>query len=122
MYTKLEKDKLISGEEARLSRIYKNLSKDKMALSIGLIQRLAFLRISMQELETDLNENGYTEKFSQGDQEPYDRKRPNADIYVSFYANYLKTTKQLADMQPKAEVKANVSDGFDEFISGRDEI
>ena len=72
-------------------------------------------------LEDDINENGYTEKFQQGNQEPYDRKRPNAETYKSFYDSYLKTVKQLTDMLPKAEPKPE-TDEFDEFISGRSEI
>lgn len=91
---------------------------DRMSLVIGTIQRAAFLRVSLEELEDDLNENGYTEPFQQGNQEPYDRKRPNAETYKSFYDSYLKTIKQLNDMLPKEEVKP-VSDGFDEFISER---
>ena len=75
----------------------------------------------IQELEDDINENGYTEKFQQGNQEPYDRKRPNAETYKSFYDSYLKTVKQLTDMLPKAEPKPE-TDEFDEFISGRSEI
>ena len=121
MFGKIEKEKRIKAEESRLKRIYKKIGSEKMNLAIGAIQRAAFLRVSLQELEDDINENGYTEKFQQGNQEPYDRKRPNAETYKSFYDSYLKTVKQLTDMLPKAEPKPE-TDEFDEFISERSEI
>lgn len=118
MYAAEEKERRIKKEANRLKKIYAKMDGDRMSLVIGMIQRAAFLRVSLEELEDDLNENGYTEPFQQGNQEPYDRKRPNAETYKSFYDSYLKTIKQLNDMLPKEEVKP-VSDGFDEFISER---
>lgn len=35
------------------------------------------MRISLDEMEQDINKNGFTEKFSQGNQEPYLRQRPH---------------------------------------------
>ena len=121
MFEKMEKEKLIKAEINRLKRIYKKIGSDRMNLAIGAIQRAAFLRVSLQELEDDLNERGYTEKFQQGNQEPYDRKRPNAETYKAFYDSYLKTIKQLTDMLPKEEQKPDV-DEFDEFIMSRPKI
>lgn len=121
MFGKIEKEKLIKAEESRLKRIYKKIGDDKLKIAIGAIQRAAFLRISLQELEEDINEHGYTEKFQQGNQEPYDRKRPNAETYKSFYDSYLKTIKQLTDLLPKADPKPE-TDEFDEFVSGRPKI
>lgn len=121
MFETEEKEKLICAETKRLKRIYGKIDKKRMALVIGTIQRAAFLRVSLQELEDDINRNGYTEPFCQGNQEPYDRKRPNAETYKSFYDSYLKTIKQLNDLLPKEEAKP-VSDGFDEFVGSRKEI
>lgn len=118
MYAAEEKERRIKKEANRLKKIYAKMDGDRMSLAIGTIQRAAFLRISLEELESDLNENGYTELFQQGNQEPYDRKRPNAETYKSFYDSYLKTIKQLNDMLPKEEAKP-VSDGFDEFVRER---
>ena len=121
MFGKIEKEKLIKAEENRLRRIYKKIGSEKMNIAIGAIQRAAFLRVSLQELEDDINEHGYTEKFQQSNQQPYDRKRPNAETYKGFYDSYLKTVKQLTDMLPKEEPKPDV-DEFDEFISSRAKV
>ena len=56
----------------------------------------------LEDLEKDLDENGWTEPFQQSTSiEPYDRKRPNADLYISLSAQYTRTMKQLDSMLPK---------------------
>ena len=72
----------------------------------------------MEDFEKDLDENGYTEPFRQGNQEPYDRKRPVADMYTSMNALYQKATKQLTDLLPKENPDKEVSDELMDFIGG----
>ena len=121
MYDEKQKSKLIKREYKRLREIYGELADEKNSPLPGLIERAAFFRISLEELEADLKENGYTEKFSQGNQEPYDRKRPVAELYSQYAATYLKIIKQLHDMRPKQEEgQDNAPDLFEEFIVGRD--
>lgn len=120
MYSEKEKSRLVKKEYKRLKEIYGELADEKGSPLPGLIQRAAFYRISLEELEEDIKENGFTEKFSQGDQEPYDRKRPVADLYNSYSATYLKIIRQLHDMRPKTEEKEQLPDLLDEFINERD--
>ena len=110
----------IEKEIKRLTRIFKGLDFKKKNTTIGLIERAAFMRVQLQDLEKDINEKGFTELFSQGNQEPYTRQRPEANIYCSLNTSYQKITKQLTDLLPKDELKKVESDGFDDFVSGRD--
>ena len=117
----IQKEKKIKSEISRLNKIYAEIDDKKRAVISGLIQRAAFMRISLNELEDDLNANGFTEDFSQGNQEPYKRKRPAADLYNTINVNYQKIIRQLTDLLPKevAAMKEN-EDGFDSCVSGRD--
>ncbi len=118
-----EKEKEIKKEERRLRGVYKKIDKDKKSVIEGLIQRAAFMRVSLEELEEDINKNGFTEDFCQGEhQEPYKRKRPSADLYNTMNTSYQKIIKQLTDLLPKIEVSKENTDGFEEFVSGREEI
>ena len=110
----------IEKEIKRLTRIFKGLDFKKKNTTIGLIERAAFMRVQLQDLEKDINEKGFTELFSQGNQEPYTRQRPEANIYCSLNTSYQKIIKQLTDLLPKDELKKVESDGFDDFVSGRD--
>lgn len=84
----------------------------------GIIKRAAYLRVTLEDFEKDLDENGYTEPFRQGNQDPYDRKRPVADMYTSMNALYQKATKQLTDLLPKENPDKDASDELMDFIGG----
>lgn len=116
----LTKEERINAEEKRLRRIYKDLPKDTRAIIDGLIRRAAYMRITLEDYEKDIDENGYMEMFSQSDKtDPYERERPVARLYNSMTKNYQSAIKQLDDKLPKAEIKA-VDDGFDDFVRKRD--
>ena len=122
-YSKEEKDKLILAEKKRLVGIYKDIEVKRKSTINGLIERAAFMRISLDELEKDLNTNGFVELFSQGEQDPYERKRPTADIYNQINNSYQKLIKQLTDLLPKEPLKiSDVGDAFDSFIQGREDV
>ena len=108
-------EKAIKKEENRLKKIYTGIEKKRKNVIPGLIQRAAFMRISLEELEQDLNIYGFTEWFSQGDQEPYKRKRPEADLYNTMNSNYQKIIKQLTDLLPKDTPRQEDGDEFETF-------
>ena len=95
----------IMAETKRLTEIYANIEDRRKKTIVGLIERAAFQRISLDELEAFLNENDVTEMFSQGNQEPYSRERPEAKIYNNLNSSYQKIIKQLTDLLPKEEAR-----------------
>lgn len=116
----LSKDERISNEEKRLRKIYKNIPKDVTAIVDGLIRRAAFMRITLEEYEQDLSDNGYVEMFTQSEKtNPYERERPVARLYNSMNTNYQKIIKQLSDLLPKPAKPNNEDDGFEEFVNSR---
>lgn len=118
----LEKEDRIKKEKARLKRQFAKIDKKKKSVVEGLIERAAFMRIMLEDMEADIKVNGYVEKFSQGQQDPYDRKRPVVDSYNTMNANYQKIIKQLTELMPKEPaVPKQTSDGFDEFVNGRED-
>ena len=86
-----------------------------------MIQRAAHMRITLEDFATDLDSNGYIEWFSQGQQEPYERKRPTADLYNTMNTAYQKAIKQLTDLLPK-EVVVEENDDFDNFVDEREDV
>ena len=118
--TELSKDERIKKEEKRLKRIYKNIDKDKKAIIDGLIQRAAYMRVSLEDYEKDLNEKGYVELFTQSEKtEPYERERPVARLYNTMNKNYQSIIKQLTDLIPKEVKVVDEDDGFEDFINSR---
>lgn len=117
----LSRDERISKEDKRLRRIYKNIGKDQKAIIDGLIQRAAYMRVTLEIYEKDLDENGYVELFNQSEKtDPYERERPVARLYNTMNKNYQSIIKQLTDLVPKETPKTE-EDGFDAFVSERDD-
>ena len=116
------KEAKIKKEKARLNKIYADIDSKKKSAVQGLIERAAHMRVTLDEFAKDLDENGFVESFSQGDQEPYERKRPTADLYKTMNTAYQKAIKQLTDLLPKEERAAPADDGFDDFVNEREEV
>lgn len=118
----MAKDKRIKKEETRLNAIYKDIEDKKKSTVAGLIQRVAYMRVTLEDFEKDLDKNGFTELFQQGEkQSPYQRKRPVADLYNTMNTAYQKSIKQLTDLLPKDSTKEE-DDGFNDFIYGREDL
>ena len=110
-------DERIKKEARRLKRIYKNIDKDNKAIIDGLIQRAAYMRITLEDWEQDIIENGVTEMFTQSEKTPpYERERPVVRLYNTMNKNYQSIMKQLGDLVPKPEAKKE-DDGFETFLS-----
>lgn len=108
-------DSRIQAEERRLSKNFKALDEKRKAATQGLIRRAAFMRVSLEDLEEELNTHGFTEWFSQGDQDPYLRERPTSKVYCTLNAGYQKIIKQLTDLLPKEDPGPQGGDSFDQF-------
>lgn len=112
----MEKSKRIKKEEKRLNSIFRDVEENKKRTVEGLIKRAAFMRASLEDFESDLDLNGFTEMFRQGEkQEPYERKRPAADLYNTMNTSYQKIIKQLTDLLPEEEKS---TDELLEFLGG----
>lgn len=119
---KKTKKSRVSTEKKRLESLYADLPENKKKLAAGLIERASFMRVELEDLEVFLTENGWTESFCQGNQEPYDRARPQGQTYNTMNANYQKIIKQLDALLPKDDApKGGPGDGFEDFVYGRDE-
>lgn len=116
----LTKDERISKEEKRIRKSYKDIPKKLMTVADGLIRRAAYMRITLEDYENDLDENGYVEMFTQSERtEPYERERPVARLYNTMNKNYQSIIRQLSDLLPKEPPKKEEDDGFDDFVNNR---
>ena len=93
-----------AGEIKRLSAIYANLQPKQKALAQGLIIQAARLRVQLDELNADIQENGLTELFQQSDKiDPYTRTRPEAELFIKADKSYQAIIRQLTDLLPAEE-------------------
>lgn len=115
------RDERIKDEISRLKKIFQNIDDDNKALVDGLIQRAAYMRITLEDWEKDIMENGHIELFSQSDKlEPYERERPVARLYNTMNKNYQSIMKQLKDMLPtESESTHEASEQIMKYATGQ---
>lgn len=116
----ITKDSRIKDEELRLRKIYEKIDEDNKSIIDGLIQRAAYMRITLEDWEKDIDINGYIEMFSQSEKtEPYERERPVIRLYNTMNKNYQSIINQLSNLVPKYDPTPS-DDGFDDFVNKRD--
>lgn len=98
-----------AGEVKRLKQIYKDLPPNQFAVAEGLIVQAARLRVRLDRLWHDLEENGEVELFTQSEKtEPYERERPIARLFTSTDKNYQSIIKQLNELTPPSKAKSKL--------------
>jgi hypothetical protein len=119
MKTKEEvsKEKEIKKEIARLNKIFKEVSKSKKAIALGLIHEAAFMRVTLTDLKEDINKNGVIEEMPQGDY-TITVISPEAKTYNTMIQRYTTVCKELNNLLP-AEGPKITDDGFDDFVNSR---
>lgn len=97
------------SEIKRLSDIYKSLPPNQFAVAQGLIVQAARLRVRLNQLWEDIQENGETEMFSQSDKtDPYERERPAARLFTATDKNYQSIIKQLNELTPPSPTESKL--------------
>lgn len=99
------------SEIKRLTKIYKNLPPNQFAVAQGLIVQAARLRVRLNQLWKEIQENGETELFSQSEKtDPYERERPAARLFTATDKNYQSIIKQLNELTPPSPVKNKLAE------------
>lgn len=110
-----EQDKLINKEIKKLKALFKDISDEKREIANRLIERVAFMTITLKILEDDIKEKGPTYRFEQGSQKMI-IENPSQKSYNTMINRYTAACRELFNLLPK-EVVAEVDDGFDAFVN-----
>lgn len=122
-YLDMTKDERITAEVKKLNAAYSKLEpKAKRAVS-SLIEEAAFMSASLYDLRQLVNKNGHKEQYQNGANQYGWKISVDFDAYKKLIDSYAKIIKQLTDLLPKEEPKTEITqgDGFDDFVSGRDD-
>jgi len=114
-----EKKKRIKLEIRRIKIMFRSLNGPAMKRAEFLINRIAFMKCTLEDLEISINEFGMVEKFTQDGIHYYDRERPASKMYSVMIRNYSTTLKQLFGMLPIELVTEEVKDELMKFISAQ---
>lgn len=105
---KMTKKTRIKREKDRLLDIFKDLEANKLSTCQALIDRAAFITISLQDLEEQLNATGWVEPYQNGENQSGLKKAAAADVHISLTKNLNSIVKQLLELVPPAQKKSRL--------------
>ena len=95
LYTRQKK------EQNRIKKIYKNLPKEQLEIAKKLIERAAYMLVSLEDMEAKISADGLVVTMPQGNYE-IERAHPLLQPYNAMVKNYNATIKQLSEALPPA--------------------
>ncbi len=103
----LSKEELIKKEIRRINRALSDLDKNKLAIVKPLISAVAFMAISLPELEKTINEEGYTSEYQNGENQFGTKQSDEVKTLIAMQKNLTTAVKTLADIAPPTKPKKN---------------
>lgn len=113
-----EKLKRISGEIAKLNKIFTKMDPKIKKAAHSLIENAAFMFVTLEDLQGTINIEGPVSEYQNGENQWGTKKSPEVEIYNTMVKNHMAIIKQLTDLVPKTAPKQE-DDGFDDFIGAK---
>ena len=107
---KAKKTTRIKREKERLNKIFSDLEPNKLSTCRALIERAAYITVSLEDLEDQLNETGWVEEYQNGENQYGIKKSAAADVHISLTKNLTTITKQLLELVPPARKSSKLEE------------
>lgn len=107
----------VTIERNRLVKLYSELSDESMKKCSRLFDQMAFLALSIEELQDNITQEGTTVDYQNGKDQWGTKTNPDIDTLNKFMQQYRHTKKSIDEELPK-DYDTPVTDGFDEFVNG----
>ena len=118
-----EKNAKIEKEIRRLRRLFSKIDKNKKNLVYTTIDDIAFMTVTMQELREKIIREGTSIEYKNGENQWGKKQSPDAQLYLQMSQKQTQAMKILIDCMPKTEqISKEIKDGFDDFVSGREDV
>lgn len=113
-----DKERLVKNEIQRLTKLFKDIDRNKRLTAKGLIEEAAYMKITLQELKKEIDKAGPIDEMPQGDYSIL-REHPALKSYNTMVQRYTNIIDKLTNLHPKEVKVVEEDDGFNDFISGR---
>lgn len=120
----VEKTKRINKELRRLKKLFGEIDENKKKLVQATMEDVAFLTVTMQDLRENINRDGTTVEYKNGENQYGTKQSPDAQLYLQMSQKQTQAMKILVDCMPKAARvdPVNKEDDFDDFVSSREDV
>ena len=101
----MSKEERIAAERERLNALFADLDANQLQAAAGLISSAAFLAVSLEDLEAEINANGYIDSYTNGSNQAGEKISAAVQAYATLNAKYQSTIQKLLKIVPPAPKK-----------------
>lgn len=111
-----KKNTNMEKEKQKMNKIFAKIDKNKKTIVEKLIDNVAFMSITLDELKEDIKIYGVKETYMNGSNQFGFKESIESKTYNAMLKNYMNAIKQLIDLLPDEE-KKNVGEDLLKFIA-----
>ncbi len=115
----VEKQKRVKKEVTRLRKLFKEIDENKKKLVLTMIDDIAFLSVTMQDLRETIIREGTTVEYKNGENQYGTKQSPDAQMYLAMSQKQSQAMKILLECMPKNHRVVLQDDEFEKFLGGR---
>jgi hypothetical protein len=98
------REQRIKAEKSRLRKLCKDLPENKKAIALPLVEQAAFMRITLDDLQEEINEAGCVEEYQNGRNQSGFKTTAALQAYNSTVKNYAAVCERLDRILPASSV------------------
>lgn len=107
---KISKAKRIDNEFTKLKKLYSEIPQNKFDLLLPLIQNAAFMKVTLEELQETINQEGATDEYCNGANQFGRKQSANIQAYNSLVKNYNNVIDKLEKLLPAEAKRSRLTD------------
>lgn len=112
----VKKNANIAKEKKKINKLFVKIDKNKRAVVEKLIENVAFMSVTLDELKEDIKMYGVKETYMNGINQFGFKESIESKAYNTMLKNYMNAIKQLIDLLPEEE-KKNAGEDLLKFIA-----
>lgn len=99
--TEKTKEQRVRAEARKLKSLTEGLSKAKLAVALPLVEQAAFMRITLEDLQKQINEEGCVEEYQNGKNQQGFKTTAALQAYNSTVKNFAAVCERLDRILPQ---------------------
>ena len=97
----MDTQKKIDKEYSRVYEYFKDLPENQLAVALPLIQNFSFMKVTLEDLQASINENGVSEEYQNGQYQHGKKASSELQAYNALMKNFTTVQKQLSQLLPE---------------------
>ena len=112
---KKEKETVFLEEKSNLMQIFQKIGAVRSEVCNPLIEEAAYMKAALFELRNEIDSNGYTEAYQNGEHQKGLKMSASLDAYLKTMKSYRDTIKYLLSLVPASSMTSK-KDALQEFL------